>query len=155
MPLGSDLAKAANSAPTETICHRAVVAWLVKANGISGADQARIGGTAANAWGTVLAAYTDTTYTKDDLGDAPAGTVIGYFDQRQMLQHSMVAMGGGVIAGVNNAGVIKASVAEKVGIRYARVTVDQLEWVDNSRVGINQCVVRGVAPETVVTRIAG
>jgi hypothetical protein len=156
MALGTEIAEAANSAPPESICHRAVVHWLVKGNAITAGDQTKVGSaTRADGWGAVLAAKSDKAYTKGDLGTAAAGTVIGFFTKDGTLQHSMVSMGGGLLAGVNNLNVLSASVGEKVGINYARVTVDQLNWVDNSRVGINQCEVRGAAPDVVAKRIKG
>lgn len=156
MTLGQDVAKEANASPPVDICHHAVVHWLMKANAITVKNQdAVVKGTGAADWGKVLAAKTDKKYTKGDLGDAPAGTVLGFFTPDNTLQHSMVSMGGGIVAGVNNANVLTADTAIKVGTKYARVTVDQLNWVDNSRVGINQCDIRGAAPDVVAKRIKG
>ena len=156
MALGQDVAKEANSSPPVDICHHAVVHWLMKANAITLQNRdAVVKGTGAADWGKVLAAKTDKKYTKGDLDGAPVGTVLGFFTPDGTLQHSMVSMGGGIVAGVNNANVLTASTASKVGTKYARVTIAQLNWVDDSRVGINQCEVRGADPDVVAKRIKG
>lgn len=156
MSLETALASAADDAPPVSICHLAVVHWLVKANAISAGDQdALVSGTKAHEWGNKLVAYTDQKFTKADLGKAPAGLVIGFFTRDKVLQHSMVTTGGGLLAGMNNANVLTASIATKVGTKYAKVTTDQLNWLDNSRVGLNACEVRGAAPAAVAKRIKG
>lgn len=154
MTLETELAKAANQAPPVDICHHAVIHWLAKANVITGAKgTALVHGTKASDWGTVLAAFTDPAFTKEDLAAAHGGIILGFFTPDKMLQHSMVTMGGGLVAGVNNANVLTANIAMKVGTKYAKVTTGQLDWKDNTRVGLNQCEVRGISATALAARI--
>lgn len=154
MTLETELVKAADTSPPEMNCHRSVLHWLVEANAVTAAkcDQL-VQSIDAMTWANIMANYNDTAYDRDGLQNAAAGTVLGFFMPNGVLQHSMVTMGNGGLAGVNNANVLKQSIVLKVGTAYVKATVAQLDWVDNTRVGINQCVIRGVSATDWSTRV--
>lgn len=158
MAEGDKLAAAAKEGcPGVENCHQTVVGWFAKAQLISQPDFEKLRGkykTATDMANAALVKSTDQVCNRSNMKDLAPGTVVGFFN-RDVYQHSMVYLGGNLIAGVNNLQVLNLDVATKVGTKYCAATVDQLKWsAAGTTVGPDYSL-RAASASEVLKRIKG
>jgi hypothetical protein len=128
----ADLATAAAADPTIArvgglMCHDTVATWLVQAGFMEGGlfqrqykeeTQPRL------LYERLFAKPTDLQVRKEDSASVPAGTICGFYNEADELQHTMVTTRDGVFAGTNNLGV-------GGGLAYTALQHDALAWNDD------------------------